>query len=211
MRSSRSPATGSTSSSCSRPRGVLELRADAAESRCRPTLRRRPSRSARARSASKATMPGPRPPSTGSSIARPPRPMPRPDRRSRAWSRRMSREPSGTASRPSAASRARSPSGSSPDGARRRSMRRSTRCPRSWPSAGIAKSRFNQADDYKYRSIDDVLDRLAPLLAKHRLCVLPRVRERQTTERSGDDPAAADPCRAAGHVHAGQCRRWLEP
>lgn len=54
-------------------------------------------------------------------------------------------------------------------------------------SAGIPKSRFNQVDEYKYRSIDDVLNRLAPLLAKHRLCVLPRVRERQTTERLSDN------------------------
>ena len=30
---------------------------------------------------------------------------------------------------------------------------------------GIAKSHVNEADDYKYRSIDDLLDRLAPLLA----------------------------------------------
>jgi hypothetical protein len=48
---------------------------------------------------------------------------------------------------------------------------------------GIAKSRVNEADDYKYRSIDDLLDRLAPLLAKHRLCVLPRVVEREAVER----------------------------
>ena len=54
-------------------------------------------------------------------------------------------------------------------------------------SACIPKSRFNPIDEYKYRSIDDVLNRLAPLLAKHRLCVLPRVRERQTTERNGDN------------------------
>ena len=47
---------------------------------------------------------------------------------------------------------------------------------------GIAKSRTNEADDYKYRSIDDVLDRLAPLLAKHRLCVLPRVLKRSVEE-----------------------------
>ena len=39
---------------------------------------------------------------------------------------------------------------------------------------GIPKTRINEVDDYKYRSIDDVLDRLSPLLAKHRLCVLPR-------------------------------------
>ena len=45
----------------------------------------------------------------------------------------------------------------------RRDQRRS---PPSWPSNGIAKTRTNQVDDYKYRSIDDVLDRLAPLLAE---------------------------------------------
>jgi len=54
-------------------------------------------------------------------------------------------------------------------------------------SSGIPKSRFNAVDEYQYRSIDDVLNRLAPLLAKHRLCVLPRVRERQATERLGDN------------------------
>jgi hypothetical protein len=48
---------------------------------------------------------------------------------------------------------------------------------------GIAKSHLNEADDYRYRSIDDVLDRLAPLLAKHRLCVLPQVLKRSATER----------------------------
>ena len=51
---------------------------------------------------------------------------------------------------------------------------------------GIAKSHTNAIDDYKYRSIDDVLDRLAPLLAEHRLCVLPRVLEREAVERQDD-------------------------
>ena len=51
---------------------------------------------------------------------------------------------------------------------------------------GIAKSHVNEADDYKYRSIDDLLDRLAPLLAKHRLVVLPRVAEREIVERRDD-------------------------
>jgi hypothetical protein len=51
---------------------------------------------------------------------------------------------------------------------------------------GIAKNRTNEIDDYKYRSIDDVLDRLAPLLSKHRLCVLPRVVERIVTERADE-------------------------
>ncbi len=51
---------------------------------------------------------------------------------------------------------------------------------------GIAKSHVNEADDYRYRSIDDLLDRLAPLLAKHRLCVLPRVKKRTIAERQDE-------------------------
>ncbi|MFL6728286.1 MAG: ERF family protein [Sphingomicrobium sp.] len=52
--------------------------------------------------------------------------------------------------------------------------------------SGIAKASINEADDYNYRSIDDMLDRLAPLLAKHRLCVLPQALEREATERRDD-------------------------
>jgi len=51
---------------------------------------------------------------------------------------------------------------------------------------GLAKNHVNEADDYRYRSIDDLLDRLAPLLARHRLCVLPRVKERRLVERQDD-------------------------
>lgn len=51
---------------------------------------------------------------------------------------------------------------------------------------GISKTHTNEIDGYKYRSIDDVLDRLAPLLAKHRLCVLPRALERIVTERADE-------------------------
>jgi len=51
---------------------------------------------------------------------------------------------------------------------------------------GIAKTHVNEADDYRFRSIDDLLDRLAPLLARHRLCVLPRALERSVTERQDD-------------------------
>jgi hypothetical protein len=50
-------------------------------------------------------------------------------------------------------------------------------------NVGIPKTHLNQVDDYKYRSIDDVLDALAPLLARHRLCVLPRVLKRSVIER----------------------------
>ncbi len=51
---------------------------------------------------------------------------------------------------------------------------------------GIAKRHRNERDDYRYRSIDDVLNRLSPLLAKHKLCVLPRVLERTSADRLGD-------------------------
>lgn len=51
---------------------------------------------------------------------------------------------------------------------------------------GIAKSHTNSHDGYDYRSIDDVLGRLAPLLAKHQLCILPRVVDRSAGERVGE-------------------------
>ena len=53
-------------------------------------------------------------------------------------------------------------------------------------TAGIATTHTNLVEQYQYRSIDDVLKRLAPLLAKHRLCVLPRVLERQLVERQDE-------------------------
>lgn len=55
---------------------------------------------------------------------------------------------------------------------------------------GIPKAHLNQEDQYAYRSIDDVLGRLAPLLAKHRLCALPRVIDREAVERSDEAGAA---------------------
>ena len=56
---------------------------------------------------------------------------------------------------------------------------------------GIAKSRTNAIELYQYRSIDDVLNRLAPLIAEHRLCILPRVLERVITDR----PSTSTPMR----------------
>jgi hypothetical protein len=52
---------------------------------------------------------------------------------------------------------------------------------------GVAKTRLNARDNYLYRSIDDVLQRLAPLLAQHRLCILPRVLEREASERQDEN------------------------
>lgn len=48
---------------------------------------------------------------------------------------------------------------------------------------GIAKSRDNQQQRYKFRGIDDVYNALAPIIAKHKLCILPRVVDRVVAER----------------------------
>lgn len=49
---------------------------------------------------------------------------------------------------------------------------------------GIAKSRRNQQQGYQFRGIDEVYGALAPLLAAHGLCILPRVLSREVTERA---------------------------
>lgn len=49
---------------------------------------------------------------------------------------------------------------------------------------GIGKDHKNQQQNYAFRGIDDVYNALAPLLAKHGLCVLPRMISRQREERT---------------------------
>jgi len=49
---------------------------------------------------------------------------------------------------------------------------------------GISKDRTNtQGSGYKFRGIDDVFNAISPLLAKHGLCVLPRMLNRTCEER----------------------------
>jgi len=48
---------------------------------------------------------------------------------------------------------------------------------------GISKDRKNQQQGYNFRGIDDVYNALSPILAKHQLCVLPRILSREVTER----------------------------
>lgn len=48
---------------------------------------------------------------------------------------------------------------------------------------GISKDSQNTFDRYNFRGIDAVYNALAPLLAKHGLCVLPRIIERDCQER----------------------------
>ena len=57
---------------------------------------------------------------------------------------------------------------------------------RSFSKSPIAKLHTNAIEQYQYRSIDDVLNRLGPLLARHGLCVLPRVLRREAEDRLGD-------------------------
>jgi hypothetical protein len=49
--------------------------------------------------------------------------------------------------------------------------------------AGIAKTRSNAQQGYKFRGIDEVMNALAPVLAKHGLVILPRMLTREQTER----------------------------
>ncbi len=53
-------------------------------------------------------------------------------------------------------------------------------------AAGIPKLHRNERDDYLYRSIDDVLNQLSPILAANKLCILPRVLERSSGDRLGE-------------------------
>lgn len=48
---------------------------------------------------------------------------------------------------------------------------------------GIGKDSENKFDGYKFRGIDAVYNHLSPLLAKHGLCILPRMVARASEER----------------------------
>ena len=48
---------------------------------------------------------------------------------------------------------------------------------------GIAKTHSNIAQGYKFRGIDDVYNALAPLIAKHKLVIMPRMLTRTQTEK----------------------------
>lgn len=49
---------------------------------------------------------------------------------------------------------------------------------------GIAKSRNNAAQGFKFRGIDEVLNAIAPVYAEHKLVVIPRYVDRQVQERT---------------------------
>lgn len=49
---------------------------------------------------------------------------------------------------------------------------------------GISKDRKNQQQGYNFRGIDDIYQALSPMLAKHQLCILPRVVSHDCVERT---------------------------
>jgi len=49
---------------------------------------------------------------------------------------------------------------------------------------GISKARRNLQQNYSFRGIDDVYNALAPILAEHKLVILPRVLGRTVVERA---------------------------
>jgi len=51
---------------------------------------------------------------------------------------------------------------------------------------GIAKSQKNAAQNFKFRGIDQVLNALAPVLAKNELVIIPKVISAQKTEKITD-------------------------
>lgn len=53
---------------------------------------------------------------------------------------------------------------------------------------GIAKDK--QAQGYRFRGIDDVYNAVSPLLAKHGLCILPRILNRTVSERHNKNGTA---------------------
>jgi hypothetical protein len=55
---------------------------------------------------------------------------------------------------------------------------------------GISKLRKNQQQGFSYRGIDDVYAALSPLLSQYHLCILPRVVEREVTERINKNQTA---------------------
>jgi len=55
---------------------------------------------------------------------------------------------------------------------------------------GISKDSKNQSQGYAFRGIDAVYGALSPLLAKHGLCILPRVKDRQVIERQNKSGTA---------------------
>ncbi len=51
-------------------------------------------------------------------------------------------------------------------------------------AVGVGKTNKNQQQGFAYRGIDDIYDVLAPYLATHQLCILPRVLERKMIEKT---------------------------
>jgi hypothetical protein len=52
---------------------------------------------------------------------------------------------------------------------------------------GVGKDRINTHHKFQFRGIDDIYNALSPLLAKHKICMVPKVLSRECVERSAKD------------------------
>lgn len=55
---------------------------------------------------------------------------------------------------------------------------------------GLAKNQSNKHGGYNFRGIDDVYNAISPLLAKHGVCIMPRVISRESVERTSKNGGA---------------------
>lgn len=55
---------------------------------------------------------------------------------------------------------------------------------------GIGKDNVNHQQKFNFRGIDDVYNALAPILAKHKLCIIPYVESRSVTEKASRNGGA---------------------
>ena len=74
---------------------------------------------------------------------------------------------------------------------------------------GIAKTSKNQQQGYNFRGIDAVYNALSPILAKHKLCILPRILKREVVERESAQNKALFYVTVEADFDFRGCRRWL--
>ena len=55
---------------------------------------------------------------------------------------------------------------------------------------GISKNRRNTQQNFNFRGIDDVYNALSPMLARNKLCILPRLLSREVVERKSNSGGA---------------------
>lgn len=77
---------------------------------------------------------------------------------------------------------------------------------------GVSKDQRNKAQSYNFRGIDDLYNVLAPLLAKHKLLIIPRVTARTETERKtkSDGTMYAVALNVSYHLRSAVDGSWVD-